>query len=136
MENLILSIVVKIIVGLVGIGIVAAAGVIYKKYHGYLRYTWGVKLAQAAITAIKAYFDENPDITMTGEAIIALFKQKIIEVLPLTDAEIAYLFSQIEIALATLLGVDVSVFAVAKKNLIAPYKDKKVRLFGRKLVVK
>lgn len=130
MQSVLFSFIVKIFVCLLGTGLVALAGFIYKKYHGYLNYTWGVKLAQGAIAAIKAYFAANPDAAKTAQAVFAMFKDELTQVLPLSDAEIMYLFEDVETALAELLGIDATAFASLKSTVLLQYKGKKIKLFG------
>lgn len=130
MQSALFAFAVQILVCLFGAGLVALAGLIYRKYHGYLNYLWGVKLALGAIDAIKAYFAAHPDAAKAAEAVFALFRERLTEVLPLSDAEVFYLFEQVEAALAELLGVDVSVFAGLKATVLLRYKGRRVRMFG------
>ena len=97
---------------LAGVGLPAFAAFIYQKFKGNARYAQAVKLAEAAIQAIRAYFLEHPDAMKSAQAIFELFRERIEAVMPLTDAELTYLFKQFEAALAALLGVDVAIFAV------------------------
>jgi hypothetical protein len=124
-----LPIIMYFVVILIGVSLPVFAVLVYKKFHGSAKYSQACKLAEAAIQFIVGYFKAHPEAAKDAEIIYNMFKARIIAVLPLTDAEIDYLFAQLEIALADLIGVDPSIFnTLSKATLI---KKKAPKLFRR-----
>jgi len=100
----------------------------YNKFKGNAKFSYAVNLISEAISALKAYAVQHPEIIKDGQAIYNFVKTRIISVLPITDEEFDYLFESVEAAIAALLGVDVAIFTSVKLSAPNPKK----RIFGRK----
>lgn len=127
--------IMNIIVTLAAIALPAIAAYAYNKFKGNAKFAFAVKLIGQAITALKAYAVQHPEIIKDGQAIYNFVKARLLAVLPLTDEEFDYLFESIETAIAELLGVDISIFTAVKLKTVStgaqPYTRKGILRFRK-----
>lgn len=126
--NNITAIIMQIAVAAAAIALPALGALAYSKLKGNARFTFAVKLITEAISALKAYVAQHPEIAKDGQAIYNFVKARLLSVLPLTDEEFDYLFESVEAAIAALLGVDVTIFTSVKLTAAKP----NAKIFGRR----
>lgn len=123
-----LVIIMHIAVIVASVSLPALGLLVYSKFKGNAKYAYAVKLITEAISALKAYVAQHPDIAADGQAIYNFLKARVLAVLPLTDEEFDYLFESVEAAIAALLGTDVSIFGSVKLTVAKP----NAKIFGRR----
>ena len=91
------------------LGILIPFGIKYAIDHvGKDKMQDALKLANLAKTFIIGYFEINPTAKKDIENVLAMFKERLLAVLPLTDAEVTYLWEQISADVISALKINMT----------------------------
>lgn len=107
-----LPIIVQCIVTLLGIGLPIFGAYIYKKNKGNKTFIQAITAVKDIIGSVAVVFEENPNLEKTAEAIMQVFKDKMLAQFTFLNAsQLDYLFNIIKLALSKMMNVDVTIFA-------------------------
>ena len=97
-------------------------GVKYMVNHiGKDKVNEALKIAILARDFIIGYYKVNPSVKIKVEDIMDMFKERVLKVLPLTDAELDYLWEQIKFDIIEALKIEVDY--TTKLNMTSNIKD-------------
>ena len=132
MTNDTMDVILKIILSC--LGILIPVGVKYLVDHvGVSKMTKAIQMAKLAKDFIIGYFTINPTAKKDIEDILVMFKERLLVVLPLTDAEVAYLWEQISSEIIEALKINMTETKKVSLNIML---NKDVKTPKQKLLFK
>lgn len=132
MTNDTMDIILKIILSC--LGILIPVGVKYLVDHvGVSKMTKALQISKLAKDFIIGYFTVNPTAKKDIEDILVMFKERLLAVLPLTDAEITYLWEQISSEIIEALKIEMTDTKKVSLNIML---NKDVKTPKQKLLFK
>jgi hypothetical protein len=110
----ILPLIIKLILAILGLVIMALVPKLIKwiiAKIGASKFAQALIVANQVVKVLTAYFKANPQIQNTATIIYNEFKSEITSILPLSDAEVNFIFNSILADIIAALGVNVTDFS-------------------------
>jgi hypothetical protein len=122
----ILPLIIKIIVAILGIIIMALVPKLIKwiiAKIGASKFAQALIVANQVVKVLTAYFKANPQIAVTATIIYNEFKAEITSILPLSDAEVDFIFTSILADIIAAFGLNIADFSQISQIAYNPAKS-------------